>query len=514
MREYARPFYAARGAIFLAAIFFAACEDEPPLSRLELTAEFIPSELDFGEVTVGTTKALQVELKNTSATAIELTSVETPDSFVLRGEKEVLEGTLLAAGDSIFLNAVFVSQEEGEKSGEIKVGAHEAEAILKVRANGVVRRLPVLTLEPGSLDFGTVEIGQQARATVMVRNTGNAPGTIESAMLESTAALVDGSSQYGVATALPITIGENETAQLEIVFRSSFEGPRADRMTFNAAAPHGPLSLTLQGIGAAARGGLICQPSTVDFGPVERGQTAQQAVRCTARQGQVRFVGASFAASAQYFYLPSPPGTVDLRDGEGIDLALEFRPEGLPDVYRSDLIVQFNGAMGLEEVRIPVRGELVPPPVTATAVSIVLRWDTNLSDMDVHFLRPGGRMFANDGGDCYYAQMEPDWGRIGDRTDDPFLDVDDTDGFGPETINMSSSAAADYELWVHSFSDQRRRTTRATVEVYLGGTLAGTFTQAMDCLDTWHVGTVRWNGSSGTFQPNGRIGAANEGFCF
>jgi len=66
--------------------------------------------------------------------------------------------------------------------------------------------------------------------------------------------------------------------------------------------------------------------------------------------------------------------------------------------------------------------------------------------MDLHFVRPGGMPFAFDGSDCYFARMAPDWGRAGDTTDNPFLDRDDTNGPGPENINLSSAAPGDYQV--------------------------------------------------------------------
>ena len=66
-----------------------------------------------------------------------------------------------------------------------------------------------------------------------------------------------------------------------------------------------------------------------------------------------------------------------------------------------------------------------------------------MTDIDLHLVRPGGTPFDVSGDDCYYANKNPDWNILNDNTDDPFLDVDDIDGNGPEEINLQSTAPAD-----------------------------------------------------------------------
>lgn len=74
-----------------------------------------------------------------------------------------------------------------------------------------------------------------------------------------------------------------------------------------------------------------------------------------------------------------------------------------------------------------------------------LRWNTAKTDVDLHLLPPGvltSELFTN--ADCYYSNPEPYWGA--------YLDVDDTDGWGPEHIAMPNSPAPGvYTLVVHYY---------------------------------------------------------------
>ena len=85
--------------------------------------------------------------------------------------------------------------------------------------------------------------------------------------------------------------------------------------------------------------------------------------------------------------------------------------------------------------------------VTLTACAtagfrVQLTWDTgpSNSDIDLHLVRPGGSV-SSATTDCYYGNCTPfdpalDWGVAG-ATGNPLLDVDNTDGYGPENITLS-----------------------------------------------------------------------------
>ncbi len=65
--------------------------------------------------------------------------------------------------------------------------------------------------------------------------------------------------------------------------------------------------------------------------------------------------------------------------------------------------------------------------------------DDKGTDVDLHVrhsLAGEGWNNAANGYDCYYFNKEPDWGRPGDPLDNPSLDIDDTNGGGPENVNL------------------------------------------------------------------------------
>lgn len=135
-------------------------------------------------------------------------------------------------------------------------------------------------------------------------------------------------------------------------------------------------------------------------------------------------------------------------------------------------------------------------------IHIQLVWDTPNdnnqfdsfgSDVDVHLLRQGG-VWNSDPWDCFWQNLEPDWGKAFDSTDNPSLDIDATDGWGPENINLNNPELdVRYHVGVHYFSDQGFGTSYATVRLYLGGRLEKEYRrQRLRDQQFWHVADIDW----------------------
>lgn len=135
-------------------------------------------------------------------------------------------------------------------------------------------------------------------------------------------------------------------------------------------------------------------------------------------------------------------------------------------------------------------------------IHIQLVWDTpndpeqqdNLgSDVDLHLLRAGGIWNAKPW-DCHWQNLEPDWGLREDKSDDPSLDIDDINGWGPENINLNNPQGdMRYHVGVHYFSDQGYGASYSTVRVYLGGILVEELRRKrMTDQQFWHVLDIEW----------------------
>jgi hypothetical protein len=121
----------------------------------------------------------------------------------------------------------------------------------------------------------------------------------------------------------------------------------------------------------------------------------------------------------------------------------------------------------------------------------ILTWDVDNSDVDTHIYN------NTEGTEVAYYSMSQSWGD---------LDIDDTDGFGPETFTTTPGTAGNlYQIKAHYYSDHGSGPTTATMRVVYYDAAAGitcdfSASQVMNSYDWWDVATV----GPGMACPGGR----------
>ena len=130
------------------------------------------------------------------------------------------------------------------------------------------------------------------------------------------------------------------------------------------------------------------------------------------------------------------------------------------------------------------------------------------SDVDLHFLHPRGADWFRDGGiyDCYFANPTPDWGLNMQMNDNPSLDIDDTNGAGPENINLdrlenTQMLGNPYRVGVHYYrssvgafgGNDSYGPSEVTVRIFLGGVLEQEFVRQLgETNEFWEVAGIIW----------------------
>lgn len=497
-------------------LFLGACGEDATFTKLPSSGAFSPGLLDFGEVSLGASRTFGVVLDNTGTAPLVLESISLPPDFVLRGFKDGLRNTVVQPGGNLELELVFFPSNEGFRIDQLVINARDADPIpLDLKGLGSLRRLPELVLEPEVLHFGRVEVGRETMVEFTIRNVGLGLGTVDNILLQTTEQPATEMDIFHANAMLPFLIEPQDEITVQGVFRPTTGGILVDQMVFNVMEGTPQPTLSVSGEGVVATGDLLCDPSSLDFGPVERGASTSLTMQCEARGGPVSILGAQFNPALPYFRLPTPVQAIDLDEGQSTMITVQFNAEGLPARHDAALEINYNGSSGIAKLEVPMAGEVAPPPPTQTALTVVLEWTENNTDVDLHLIRPGGTMFDLAGNsDCFYANRAPDWGTPNDPTDNPFLDDDDVDGLGPETINLDRMAPGAYEVQVHYFSDRRLGPTNATVQLFVAGEAAGSYTRpSLACNDIWHVGTLNWDGTNGTFQRVDTVRNIGQGNC-
>ena len=129
--------------------------------------------------------------------------------------------------------------------------------------------------------------------------------------------------------------------------------------------------------------------------------------------------------------------------------------------------------------------------------------DAEGSDVDMHLLHPNGQSWAVAPLDCYYANTQPDWGPRG-PAGNPSLDIDDTNGAGPENINLdepedTGALGNPYRVGIHYYRSENFLgnsdwgPSEVTVRIFLGGVQAGEWVRELQRRDHfWEVANIIW----------------------
>jgi hypothetical protein len=131
--------------------------------------------------------------------------------------------------------------------------------------------------------------------------------------------------------------------------------------------------------------------------------------------------------------------------------------------------------------------------------------DTNGTDLDLHYLSPKATSWNEAPWDIFWYNKTADWGQSGDSSDDPSLDIDDTDGAGPENVNHNNPAPGNsYTVGVYYYDDNGFGPSYATVRIYVRGELAKEYKNKYmkETFDFWKVGLIDW--------PSGNIYKRDE----
>jgi len=121
---------------------------------------------------------------------------------------------------------------------------------------------------------------------------------------------------------------------------------------------------------------------------------------------------------------------------------------------------------------------------------IQLTWPKLGADVDLHLIRPNGQMWSYN--DCYFANMNPDWGMPGVSCDDPRLDIDCITQCTVENIRLSRLENGIYSVKVHYYWDHNLGPTSPRVTVWVQGVRYDFGPQTLTDDQVWDVCTIEW----------------------
>jgi hypothetical protein len=360
-----------------------------------------------------------------------------------------------------------------------------------------------LAASPDTLLFTFSEVdGSDVLRDVTISNQGDAA-------VEITGIRIEGSATFFLADPAPmppVRLVPGQETGIVVAFRADDQRIEEAVLRFTSDAG-APLEVRLVSQFKPLGSDDPCLqivPNRIQFGGVLRGQEGRETFRlisCGAAPLTINAIrrGAGPFGVGQLpdtFQLGNPPAfPMVLMPGGSQDIEVVYRP--LRAGLESGHWVVDSTDPANPQQRVDVVARAQPPAIADIGLHIRMNWDTDLNDVDLHLLGPNGQMWDCDT-DCFFGNPAPDFGVIGDFIDDPFLDVDDVDGFGPENINIEQPQPGTYTVLVHYYADHEYSGPgpNVTVEVLNFGMPIASFgpERVRNVDDVWSVATLEWPG--------------------
>jgi hypothetical protein len=430
-----------------------------------------PRTIDFGEVEAGATGKRDLVITNIGLVELVITrfAVSGSQDFGASKDDQALLGDLaepivVPPGETTTIQATYAPPTLGPDSGELQIFSNDVASpvtTIELNANGAA---PCLNVIPESLDFGagllveSVNVETPNRLPLTLESCGTTPLRVD--RLE----LVGGDGVFRPLELPDVAEGEPlfllpaasedtfPTQQVQIGFWPTDLRAYGGQLLVHSNASREPFPVDLFGRGvdnacpipAVTTDRYDVQPLdivTLDGTPsADPGGRVEDYIWTVVSRPD-----GSVSQPVERFADPRRPADGGDPDDEATPQAFFF--VDLAGRYELELQVRDNlGQLSCDPNAV---ARVIIEAVPDKDLHIQLVWstpddpdETDMigTDVDLHLRHERGRDgWGNDAGiwDCYFRQKSPDWGIEGEVADNPTLDIDDTNGAGPENINLS-----------------------------------------------------------------------------
>lgn len=203
-----------------------------------------PSNVNFGNVTVGAPNSQTVQLSNSGTGLLTVSQLSvTGTGFTNSAVSLPLS---LNPGATSTFNIQFAPQVPGNVSGSVSVvsNAPTSPNTIALAGNGV-GATATISISSSSLSFGSVSTGSSASQNVTITDTGNANVTISGISITGTGFALNG-------TGTPVTLAPSQQMTFGVRFSPSVAGNDTGSITIASNAAGSPATVTLSGTGVTS----------------------------------------------------------------------------------------------------------------------------------------------------------------------------------------------------------------------------------------------------------------------
>jgi Abnormal spindle-like microcephaly-assoc'd, ASPM-SPD-2-Hydin len=314
-----------------------------------------PASLSFGTVEVGNQQTLSETLTNTGGSSLTVTQVNaTGTGFSVSGLSLPLT---LPAGQSQGFSVVFTPQSAGTVSGNLAVVNTGSTSTVNIALSGGAQTAGTITPTPSSLNFGSVQVGNNQTLPETLTNSGGSSVTVTQVSATGTGYSVNGLS-------LPLQLAAGQSQAFNVVFTPTAAGNSSGNVTVISNASNPTVNVALSGNGLAP-GALTPSPSSLAFGNVQVGDNLQLQETLT-NSGGVSVTISQATVSGTGFSMSGLNPPVVLTPGQHYTFTVTFTPPSTGN-YVGNVAIVSNASN--PNLSVPLSGTGTPVPQGQLGVS-------------------------------------------------------------------------------------------------------------------------------------------------
>jgi len=337
-------------------------------TRAQDTLAFSPAAANFGSVGIGSSKTIQVTIKNTGPRDAILTRENlSGDMYTLTGKTPPVS---VPPGAYVMISIKFEPTKAGSAHGSVIIGSG-IRAFGKIYPTSLISYslsgtgvAPVpLEATPSSVHFGSVPVGTSISESVQLKNAGTRSATISSASV-----LGAGFTIVGLTT--PITLTAGSTKSFMLKFEPTGVGTDSGLITLKSSSAK-ELTLSMTGTGTKDTSTISVSPTSLSFGSGTVGKTHKLAVTLK-NNGKSNVTISGVSLTGIDASLSSGLNGATIAPGQTASFDVTFAPKKAKRMSGS---VQISSNAANSPTVITVSGT----GVSLTAHSVALRWDASPS---------------------------------------------------------------------------------------------------------------------------------------
>lgn len=518
----------------LVASLGSACDDSDVMQlapKIELEQCEAPGfvencALDFGEVPISLSRPLDIVVHNPSGVGLEISKFElSADSDPAFHIADDWSPVTVAAGGEAGLGITFVPQVESSVQGKVYI-YHDGDntpSPIEVLLTGSGKDLgqPDIRVDPPACAFGDVGIGATAFCDLSISNAGQLDLVIENVSGDGDFDPTDSNSIFQPASVfiVPVYLPSQAGATVRIACTPTTTTTYTGTLYLDSNDPDSQRTAVALSCTGAEVPTAVARVKSIN-GDLVSGDASQVSpldnVVLTGADSTPGTPGRTISEYAWEIVSKPSDSTVTLKTPSQVETAFEFNSSGMMrpglDVAGTFVVkltvTDSDGFASTNDARVTLNS------VPGEDIHLQLTWDHSTADIDVHFIRRNGDPWSGD--DCYYGNCKGatglDWGG---GSSNPHLDVDDTDGFGPENINLAAPSTGTYRVAVHYYStgSSLSAAVAVNVKIFIRGGLRAEYTrQLTTCNQYWDVADIEW--PSSLVNPVDSVRMDSHGSCF